>query len=271
MDINQDISIILQKLNRHWQQVAVDNHGVSRIDKDVLLNEVRHLYERLLELDIDQPRTAITVETIKPPARESSQNIEKSREIELREVEEKPVAKEKPVENEKPIEKVMSVHIIKPEEDKKLSEKKEVAVETPAEKPGIAESKAEARVIEPGVAESKPKPQRRNPISNADKFAAHKTLADRFARDDDRSYAAKLKNHKPGDIKSAIGINDRFLFINEIFKGNHQQYQEAMTKFNTCDNYHQALEYLERIKTKNQIENNEALTALLDIVKRKYQ
>lgn len=259
MDINQDISLIIQKISRHWQQVASDNRGVSRIDKDILLNEVRHLYDRLLELNIDQPGTAQALEAIKPPTEEPSPHIEK------------PLDMQPGIEDNKPREELIPEEIEKPINKEKAEEVIKVEAKAPAKKQELAKDTTLVPPKEPVIIQSKPKSPNQKPASNADKFAAQKIVADRFAKDEDRSFAAKLKNNKLGDIKSAIGINDRFLFINEIFKGDHQQYQEAMAKFNTCDNYHQALEYLEQIKTKNLIENKEAMTALLDIVKRKYR
>ena len=42
------------------------------------------------------------------------------------------------------------------------------------------------------------------------------------------------------DLKDAIGINEKFLFINELFDGNLQDYSEALNKLNAFENLQSA-------------------------------
>ncbi len=60
------------------------------------------------------------------------------------------------------------------------------------------------------------------------------TLADRFKENPEKRVADKLSENKIVDLRSTIGINDKFLFINELFDGNMRIYDEAVGKLNDC-------------------------------------
>lgn len=47
------------------------------------------------------------------------------------------------------------------------------------------------------------------------------------------------------DIRTAIGINDKYLFITELFKDDRAAYDEAIKKLNGCTSLQQALRYAE--------------------------
>jgi hypothetical protein len=52
--------------------------------------------------------------------------------------------------------------------------------------------------------------------------------------------------HKPlADIKAAIGINEKFLFINELFGGSMQEYTQAIQELNQARSLEEALELFE--------------------------
>lgn len=50
---------------------------------------------------------------------------------------------------------------------------------------------------------------------------------------------------KQKDIKSTIGINDQYLFLNELFNNNRASYDTAITKINNFDNYVDAKEWID--------------------------
>ena len=58
------------------------------------------------------------------------------------------------------------------------------------------------------------------------------TLADRLKEGQEKRVADKLQENKITDLRSTIGINDKFLFINELFEGNMRIYDEAVQKLN---------------------------------------
>jgi hypothetical protein len=57
------------------------------------------------------------------------------------------------------------------------------------------------------------------------------------------------KNRVAVDIRSLIGINEKFQFINELFEGNVNEYTAAINQLNTYPSYQEAEAYLNSIKS----------------------
>ncbi|MBK9291682.1 MAG: hypothetical protein IPM52_08670 [Bacteroidetes bacterium] len=69
-------------------------------------------------------------------------------------------------------------------------------------------------------------------------------LADKMAAQPDNTLAARLGKSPISDLRKAIGINDKFLFINELFEGNIQQYNHAIDELDGFKSYNGAKTYL---------------------------
>lgn len=50
------------------------------------------------------------------------------------------------------------------------------------------------------------------------------------------------------DIRSAISLNDRILFINYLFDEDPMAFQDALTKINAFETLEQTLEYLSEVR-----------------------
>lgn len=61
------------------------------------------------------------------------------------------------------------------------------------------------------------------------------TIADRLRESQDKRLADKLQENKIADLRSTIGINDKFLFINELFDGNMRIYDDIIQKLNSSN------------------------------------
>jgi hypothetical protein len=66
------------------------------------------------------------------------------------------------------------------------------------------------------------------------------TLADRYSEKQEKRIADKHQESKIIDLRTTIGINDKFLFINELFEGNMRIYDEAVQKLNESTTMAQA-------------------------------
>jgi hypothetical protein len=108
-------------------------------------------------------------------------------------------------------------------------------------------------------------------ITTADLFSGTTTIADAFKQDDDLSIAANMINHNGGDLKMSIGINDKFLFINELFEGNPSGYSEAIEKLNAAGEMAAAEQILADFSRQyDWKDSSEAYKRLKNIVKQKY-
>jgi hypothetical protein len=79
--------------------------------------------------------------------------------------------------------------------------------------------------------------------------------------------SAVLKTKPVNDLFEAIGINDKFLYIREIFGGSQESYNEGISKLNKVDNLPDAKAVI--MSYTGEGDENEAVKQLLDLIKRK--
>ncbi|MBE0663392.1 MAG: hypothetical protein IH597_13110, partial [Bacteroidales bacterium] len=121
------------------------------------------------------------------------------------------------------------------------------------------------------------------PAPLPDLFGSAPTLADKYQADkksvndhltangNDNSLGNRMQQSQISDLKSAIGINDKFLFINELFKGDLAGYNRAIENLNACQMRQEALDKLDTMRTQfNWSENSTSLTRLNEFLKRRY-
>jgi len=88
----------------------------------------------------------------------------------------------------------------------------------------------------------------------------------------DHSLAAKLQYNPINDLRSAIGINDKFLIMNQLFKGSMEQYNAAIERLNGFYNFEDAEIFLGSLKMLHDwADDLPANEKLLHFVKRRYQ
>ena len=86
----------------------------------------------------------------------------------------------------------------------------------------------------------------------------------------DKSIGSKLRQPVT-DLKTAIGINDRFHFINELFEGDMRHYDEMLTSLNLCASLQDAISMFEIIKIqRGWTDDLESVHKLLDFIHRRY-
>lgn len=111
-------------------------------------------------------------------------------------------------------------------------------------------------------------------VTVADKFKGEShSINERFSSSDkkEKSLAAKLHEKPILDLKAAIGINDKFKFINELFDGNLQAYNDCVAKLNGFTSFEEAGNFLDSLKGQNSWANeNESFTKLTEMVIRRY-
>ena len=97
------------------------------------------------------------------------------------------------------------------------------------------------------------------------------TLGDSLLQED-HSLAAKLQQNPVRDLRSVIGINDKFLFVNELFGGSMEKYNKSIDNLNDLKTLNGAMIYLNELKIELQWNSsNEAYRKLSDLVARKFE
>lgn len=102
-------------------------------------------------------------------------------------------------------------------------------------------------------------------------FSTGETLGEKMMGND-HSLAAKLQQAPGRDLKSVIGINDKFLFVNELFGGSMEKYNKSIENLNDLKTLNGAMIYLNELKIELQWNSsNEAYMKLRDMVTRKFE
>lgn len=93
------------------------------------------------------------------------------------------------------------------------------------------------------------------------------TLADTIAPPRDRA-SVLLRNEPVTDLRRAIGINDRFLLIRDLFGGDGAAYEAAIDALNGFDNLDDCMIYIAEHYAWNP--NSDGAVLLMELLERKY-
>ena len=107
-----------------------------------------------------------------------------------------------------------------------------------------------------------PQPSRPSPVRRVVKSQETDAMVDLFGQQEDshtmklqdsreRSFAPKIPGARIENLKMAIPINDKFMFINDLFDGNLREYNETIEALNGFKTIEQAAEYLDLMRRKN--------------------
>jgi hypothetical protein len=77
-----------------------------------------------------------------------------------------------------------------------------------------------------------------------------------------------MKTKPLTNLSNAIGVNDKFLFIRELFNGNPESYNQAINRLDEAANLADAKTIIMSYTDGNT--ETEAVKQLLDLVKRKF-
>jgi hypothetical protein len=156
--------------------------------------------------------------------------------------------------------------VLNSEEENKIIEEKPIETET---------AKVSDPEVEPKLKAEKRPEEKEPPVpevkTTADLFSGSATIADSFQEGEDKSVAANMIHQPVQDLKMAIGINDKFLFINELFGGSPSDYNEAIEKLNLAEGLPEAENTLADYETQHKWDgNSEASNRLKKLIEKKF-
>jgi hypothetical protein len=254
-----DIEIVrlIEKIRNRYSRMYGPAGNVIRIEADLLLADIRELYEKLsfpafAEIPLSMQRTVQEEEIIQQTNEPEHNDVSVSSFSPTLEVPEG-----KPEENyaEPVLEFVPEPDSFSSEPEEKVNQETEIfiAPEAPASI-SVVESMSErgTGIKSPEHEEHKgytpSEPQGLDlfglPLPTlADKFGEEKKSLNEkihFDTSEDKSIVSKLRQ-PVSDLRTSIGINDRFLFINELFDGDMRRYDETLISINSCPSLEDAL------------------------------
>jgi len=232
---------------------------IHLIDIDLALSKVRNLYELLSKLNTSQAyQPSNQQEEISTITKQEKIKEEKEQSVEV----EKQTNKPQKINEAVDIENITETPVQEPE----------LIIETPTKKetiPTQQEDKIEQESNENTIHEETKIKQNGNSHGIvADKFQSKKFVHDGLANKNIKDVSSKMQSKPIKDINSAIGLNDKFIFIRELFNNNKDHYNETIQVLNNFDTFENAVSFL----TENFDWDNEdpIFERLKELVRRKY-
>jgi len=250
----RNIELELDFLQAHVRRISKSDKKIHPLDRDMLLNKTRSLYEKLLKLEEPEvketPEKSIKLPETMPEAElpekaESSKHIGKGELVPDKKVQEAP-SNETPA--EEPVVKTAHEEHAVTEERKNAGPEKNISADDP-----------------PNKGEEKPSGP------SFDLFSpAEETIGDIFSQKEESTLADKMSRQPVNDLREIIGINEKFLFINELFNGDMSRYNKVIDELNAINNEEGIGRYFIELKVANQWpDDQEAFVKLQELVNRK--
>jgi hypothetical protein len=253
IDLKENLKRISSIIN------SIDNN-VSLIEKDMLLQYIRDLYASAHGIEIINK----TKETIDNEKTHEITEVEKSTTVS--------------VENDPTLE--FSINFVETnneitEIEKPINIKKEKRIVV--EQSVTASEKIEVETVEEEI-----KIEQINLFTDikhesgsqqkivAEQLRSNSTsINDLLAQNKQHQNISSIMSLKPiSDIKSSIGVGDKFLFIRELFNGNSDSFETAVNHLNSLKSYDEADEYVS--SNFNWDRTTETVANFMTIVKRRY-
>lgn len=147
-----------------------------------------------------------------------------------------------------------------------VQEVKNEVVEKVTDESVVVEKVAAETLVEP--AEPKKTQEPAKPIL-ADRFAAAGTLGEKISSSKQDEAITSVIHSKPiADIGAAIGMNDKFYFIRELFSGNSIAYHETISRLNASSSLGEAMKILDESTVMGS--DPAAQSSFVDVVRRKF-
>lgn len=260
---------------------------IPQIDIDLLQEHIRKLYQDVQNLNDEnqkwknEPRK-IRDESIRNrpenfPSREESEpaSINKNENQEIIEPE-TPVIENTvdPVED-KP---VLTTEEPSPEIDEEITKEPEEIIEDPKVEEPIEPIEEEKEIID-SVEDPKEEQKEKEPalfdeqLSVADKFSnEEKSINDKLSEGQGKKDLHQNVQKTPvSNLKTAIGINDKFMFVNELFQGDMKSYDIFIREINDMNNGAAALNaYSQKLNSLGADAKSSAAIKLGEYVERRF-
>ncbi len=262
MELNtalEEMEVVLNELNEQFETIKKNEVRVPQIEIDIIMATMRRLYESMSHLHKQKPVEQVEkVEEIEKETAEIKAEVEILAEVAtevpeaiVEEVLEETTFAEEPADYEKATNDFQ-------EEIDALEESVQNEYE---EEKVVLETEVEEKIKET------PKPSLLLQFED-EVFSVNDSVAQKA---EDKSLVNKLNNTRIENLKSAIGINDKFYFINELFNGNSQAYEDVIYTLNNFKRFEEAMQYISTLKHKyDWSTETEAYQKLTHFLERKF-
>ena len=257
--------------------------SIPQIELDLMMTTIRDLYEQLYALNKTNPLidkkvsvaeiaeeknvvaevAAPVVEIISTPIIVEAERVE----VVIPHVTEMSIVPEISMEATPIVETIKTIEEVKPKQAEKI-------IQVPVHQ----EEQIAVSMQRETVFQEKAKVQTKSVASLFDDVP---TIGDHYT--EQQSLHHKIGNTKTerlsdkfqqpvGDLKRSIGINEKFSFMNELFAGNQQQYNQSIEVLNNFPNFDEANAHLQELaSTMKWNASSEIFDELKELVKRRFE
>jgi hypothetical protein len=260
----QQAKFLLNKINTLYNSVEVDGQ-VSSIERDLMLSYVRQFYEAFLSTDeVLVPSAPISAPVIVPPP-PAPAPIQKPIEV---------VVVPPPIPTPAPAPVIeLEIQIPTPPRVEPvviapvaIPTPQPVFVETPKPAPPVEIVKPFAQTVFPEP--PKPKAAQKPLIKPANERVDQSEL---FEEKMKKELSDKLGEMPIDDIRKAMGLNEKIIFLNDLFDGNQHEFDTAVSTLNNVGSYEAAKNHLALLASRFDWASKEKQAKpFIRLVKRRY-
>lgn len=265
----------------------ISNKDISQIEIDILLSKLRDTYslclgfdnkeeEREFEIKEEMPKEIIElVEVFELEKTEDVVEEEIEEEIEEEEVEEEEIIEEE-IEEKEEEEEVKEVILEKktPSVLKYLNENMPKSMNFAFEEKPLVKEEAIEKVVEEIVESVKEEVKTESPKTTTlgEKYQNQASLFESMSNKTEKNDINSKLNQSRADLRTAIGVHEKFMFINDLFSGNLREYTEFIQNLNAAENLDNAKDIIREVKEKKRwITTSLPYTTLENVVERKFK
>lgn len=265
----------------------ISSKDISQIEIDILLSKLRDTYslclgfdnkeeEREFEIKEEMPKEIIElVEVFELEKTEDVVEEEIEEEIEEEEVEEEEIIEEE-IEEKEEEEEVKEVILEKktPSVLKYLNENMPKSMNFAFEEKPLVKEEAIEKVVEEIVESVKEEVKTESPKTTTlgEKYQNQASLFESMSNKTEKNDINSKLNQSRADLRTAIGVHEKFMFINDLFSGNLREYTEFIQNLNAAENLDNAKEIIREVKEKKRwITTSLPYTTLENVVERKFK
>jgi hypothetical protein len=242
--LHQQILLQTERLRDIHRSLMTHSTPVPAAEMEILLQEIRNLYNLALQLNNENALQLLN-------------------EVQLAVTQSLP-ASSKSVLQQSP--EPTTVSEVKSEEIQKIKTENIVAEDLPPVTAKSDEPVAEKKRIVADIHE-----MFHDTPTLANKFSDHQTIAEKIAVNGTTTRISDQLRTPVKDIKAAIGINEKFQFINNLFNGDAKKYHTAVDQLNASPDGATAMNYIKDLSDSNNWESHAASAkSFIEIIERRF-
>jgi hypothetical protein len=290
--LTRDADDLIRKVVSRYNQIYIPTGSISQIELDLMLDDIRKLYDTFksigqinltMQNEVKKPEVIVNAAVSKEPShavystplydKQASPTPEAEALSAPAEAEPKPFTAAEPDNEWKS----------NPEPEPELTFNSE---SSPVSDPVFDNQTVEEETFEPVADYSEeetliqPSSEKETFSVNADHIAArmadkfntgNKSLSETIASAPTQgTMGSHLFYHPLTDLSAGIGLNDKFLFISDLFGDSIQQYEEAITRINKAVNQDEAMWILQKYQLADWDQKQETIARLKSFILRRF-